>query len=199
MADNTLGIIVTPRFIIAWPQLAEPKPFIKNGKPRGEPMYTAVDLFDPADIGDIKKKIAAVATAKWGSTDGVRSPLKKGEVEKAKAEKKGKNGDFYDGKIVLKMKSKFRPRVVDRNREEILDLNKVYSGCICRAELNLVAVEMDNDDGPKKYVTAYFNFLMKVADGDRIIGRSASDVFADVEGEDTDYNPSSGLDDEIPF
>lgn len=199
------GCIVTPEGRLVFPQLFEPKPIKRNGKEVGDPIYSCSFLFAPEQIEDLKKKALDVARAKWGGrnfNDEVKAgtfklPFSTGAKEKAKADAKGKDGLFYEGTIVLKTKSKYRPGVVDDKKQEIIDPNKVYSGCYGYAEVNFVAYE--GVSGGSDGVTAYLNFVLKSRDGDRLAGRTAADVFSGIEGGSSDYNPVEAGDDEIPF
>lgn len=197
---KTMGIVVTPEFRMVWPNLFEAKPFMRNGKAVGEPKYGMTMLFEPGPELDEFKKIAGkVAKAKFGTIDGVTFPFKKGDAEAEKAAAKGKDGSFYKGLVVVKTSSQFQPQVVDDQSQPIIDHGKIYSGCYGFAEVNFVATEITSDDGVKRYVTAYTNFVMKSRDGDRIAGRTAKDVFKGIKGKEVDFDPSASMDDEIPY
>lgn len=198
MADN--AIVVSPEFRMVFPNLFEPKAIKINGKPTGEPRYDLTMLFEPGpDFDTLKTAAVGVAKAKWPNRDlkELRFPFKGGDTMAAKSASRGKDGDFYKGKIVLSASSKFKPGVVDANKQDILDTSKVYSGCWGYAELNFVAY--DGVSGGQDGVKAYVNFVMKSRDDDRIAGRDAKSVFAGIQGGQTDYDPSAGLDDEIAF
>lgn len=189
--------MVTPEFRLVFPNLFEAKPFMRNGKPAGEPKYGLTMLFAPNDIAGLKAKAIEVAKAKWPGRDlkELAFPLKNGDSLAEKAEAKGKDGSFYRGTIVLKASSKFKPQVVGADRQPILDKDKVYSGCYGYAEINFVPYDAIND-GAKDGVTAYVNFVMKSRDGQRVAGRTAADVFAGIQGGTSNEDV---LDDEIAF
>lgn len=207
MSENTQ--VISPIFTAVFPNLFTPKPIKVGGKEKGDPLFGVTLLIDkpenltPDDQARLKAmKEAAVkaAQAKWPGRDlkEVRMPFRNGNTEAAAAEKKGKNGDFFKDKIVVKANTKFKPQVVGPDRQEILNDKLVYSGCLMYAEVNLVAYEGVNggDDGVKAYLG---NFVMKVKDGDRLTGRSAADVFSGIGGVASDEDPTAGLDDEIAF
>lgn len=209
MADN--GTVITPVFTALFPNLFVPRPIKINGKEKGEPVFGVTMLFDkasmsPEDQDRLKTLIETaqrVAREKWPGRDfkvePIAMPFKQGDKEAEKSEKRGKNGDFYKGKLVLKTNSKFKPQVVGLDRKEIINDKLVYSGCLMYAEVNFVAYDSVNGgtDGVKAYLG---NFVMKAKDGPRIAGKSAADVFAGIGGADVNDDPTAGMgDDEIPF
>jgi hypothetical protein len=207
MADNApTGVTVTPKFRMLFPNLFEARAVQRNGKDTGEAKYSLAMLFDASEQADgikqMKHLAAKVAKERWPNRDlgELTFPFKDGAKEKQKAESKNKNGDFYEGMVVLKAASKFQPGVVGPNKQEIMDTKQIYSGCYGYAEINFVAYDGvgANPDG----VTAYLNFVMKAKDGDKLVGRSAADAFAGIEGSVSSEDPTAGqedLDDEIPF
>jgi len=215
MADEnqqTNELIVTEPFRIAFPNIAEPSAPVMNGKPQGDPMYSLVMIFDNEEqVKEMKRAAVRMAKAKWGDNvnlNELQFPFKDGNQEARKSEEKGKDGSFFKDKIVAKANSKFQPGVVGPDKKEIdltMQSQAIYSGCYGRAELNCVAYDGPGNapDGVKFYI----NFLMKTADGDRIAGRTASDVFANVQGSQTHEDPTGGMPssssgdpaDELPF
>lgn len=188
--------IVTPEFIGLFPNLFEAKPFMRNGKAKGEPVFGLSMLFDPTTVQPLKDKAKEVANAKWPGRNPaeLKWPFKSGDAEAAKAEAKKKDGSFYKGKVVVKASSKFQPQVVNAQSQPVLDKNAIYSGFIGYAELNFVAY--DGVDGGQDGVKAYVNFVMKSKDGKRIAGKDAATVFAGITGGKSQHNP---VDDDIPF
>ena len=200
MANKSDGKIVVGPFRGVFPNVFEPAPVRVNGRPVGDPIYGITALFAPDDLEPLKAKVAEVAKATWPgrSLKELQLPFKRGEEEQKKAEAKGKDGSFYAGTVAVKMTSKYQPRVVGPDRNEIVDPGQVYSGAYYYAEVNVVAYPATNanaSDGVK----CYLNFLMKFKDGTRVAGRTAKDVFAGIEGGSSDYDPTGGVDDEIPF
>lgn len=197
MSDDTkdLGKVISPEFIISFPNLFNPKPVMINGKAQGDPRYDLQMLYE-GDITELKKAAAAVAKAKWPGRDlkELAFPFKSGDKLADKGKEKGKDREVYRGKVVLSASSQFKPQVIDARGQDIIDPNKVYSGAICRADLNFVAYNGvgANPDG----VTCYLNGVLFVRDGERIGGAGdARTRFAGVIGQQTDEDPTSGLDD----
>ena len=208
MSTHKSEIVVTPEFRMVWPNLFEPRAFMRDGKPTGEPKYGLTMLFTKEDISGLKQIAAKVAHAQWPGRDlkELKFPFKNGDalakasVEKDKAaDKTPRDVSFYEGKVVVKTSSKFAPQVYGLDRKEILDPKRVYSGVYGYAELNFVAYP--GVAGGQDGVTCYVNFVM-ISDrkGDRIAGRSVDNVFAGIEGSDTSADVGDDtLDDKIPF
>jgi len=190
------GKIVFGPFRGVFPNVFEPKPVVIKGKPTGDPIYGITALIEPGDLEPLKAKIGEVARAEFGNTDlrELKLPFVKGEVEKQKAEQKGKDGSFYEGMVVVKATSKYAPGVVGSDRQPIVNSSDIYSGAYYYAEFNVVAYDTPQARGVK----CYLNFLMKIKDGKRLAGRSAADVFAGISGGTSDYDPTADGD-EIEF
>ncbi len=200
MSNHQSEIVVTPEFRMVWPNLFEPRAFIRDGKPTGEPKYGLTMLFDPEEVRDLKGIAAKVAKAQWPGRDlkELKFPFKNGDALAKKQAEAKKDGSFYEGKVVVKTSSKFAPQVVDLERKEILDPKRVYSGVYGYAELNFVAYP--GVGGGQDGVTCYVNFVMVSRNGDRIAGRNVEDVFAGIDGSDVNTDVGGDtLDDEIPF
>jgi len=75
----------------------------------------------------------------------------------------------YEGKYFLRASSVSQPAVFSKEKDEIFDLDEVYSGCYCRGVI--VAYAFDNKS---KGVAFFLNSLMKIKDGERLGGFSAS-------------------------
>ncbi len=216
MSSNKSEIVVTPEFRMVWPNLFEPRAFMRDGKPTGEPKYGLTMLFDPnapkipgqPTLDDLKATAARVAKAQWPGRDlkELKFPFKSGDAlakaSIAKDEAAGKaprDVSFYEGRVVVKTSSKFAPQIHGMDRKEILDPKRAYSGAYGYTELNFVAYA--GVGGGQDGVTCYVNFVM-LSDrkGDRIAGKNVVDVFAGIDGSDvaTDVGGDT-LDDEIPF
>jgi hypothetical protein len=214
MAEQYPGVIVTPKFTVLFPNLFEPKAVTdpKTGK-QSEPAYSITMLFDPEDIKPLWAVMLKVAKLTWPGIDEDELrrknwPMKDGNKEAERARAKGKNGDFYDGKKVLKAKSKFQPGILGPDKRDLLNPKRIYSGCVGVAELNFNAY-----DGFGGGVNAYLNHFMLLEDGPKLVGHTAQDAFSGIEGRVTDVDPTAGgtnpfsgqkktpddLDDEIPF
>lgn len=210
-------LVVTPEHRVAYEALKEKAVFKdENGKPKGDPKFGYLALFpNDTDISELKRTAVAAAKAEFGENvdlKTVRFPFKNGDAEadrilaksKAKAAKLGqepkkteKDVAFYRGNVAVKVTSAYDPKVVDTKAEDILDKSKIYSGMHARSEFNFKAVEIDDPDGPKRYVSAYVNFVMKTRDGERMSGKSAKDVFKGLLGGTSQVDPTASSDIDI--
>jgi len=86
----------------------------------------------------------------------------------------------YDGCIVIKAKSKSQPGVIDNNKNEIDNLDEVYSGCYGRINITF----FPTDKGSKNRIACGLNGVQKLKDGEPLAGRvNVADQFDD-EGAD---------------
>lgn len=201
----TFGMTEQPRAL--FPTLFTPKKFKKNGVEQGEPKYSSSFLFDEdsEELGRLKKKAIAVARSKWGDDVALKDlvfPFKGGAGLKKKAENKKKDGSFYDGQVMLKTSSKFKPATLDARKDppvETEDPKLIYSGCYVAGEVNFVAYNDDDDDDGNEVpggVTAYVNAVVFVAKGDRIAGKDHAATFRGLKGSASAVDPTSGGDDD---
>lgn len=170
---------------------------------------------------DLNKLLASVARAEWGSDldieaavkhGGMKWPVIDGNARIAKKEKdsnkKGGLDQYKDKKIIRgKSSEKYPPRLwvreaegftqLDRDSEEDMAKAKklFYSGAYVVATLSLVPNEVDE----RKYLTFYMNNVMFYKKGDRLGGTDPSKAFAGYEGGASDFDPSEGMDEDIPM
>jgi hypothetical protein len=202
----------TPEFRFLFPNVIEPKAFVENGKPKGEPAYGLSGLIPVAsDITELKAAALACAKAKWPGLENygksVKFPFRSGDGEAdrvlAKAKDAGKEKPeshvaFYRGNVMFRTSpSQFQPQVIDRAGKDILVARDVYSGAWGVAEVNFVAtLHVATGD---KMVKMYANRIIKMRDGNRIAsGRDAKEAFKDLLGGTSAKDPTVG-DDDIPF
>ena len=196
----TCGIADGPVTII-FPNLFEPKPVKdRRGKPKGDPKYSATFLFDPEhpDLKALKRKAVAIVRAKHPgeALDNFRFPFVDGDEELKKAEKKGKDGSFYEGKVVFRARSNYAPGVIDGRQtppKQTLDQKLIYSGCKVAFEVNLVYYDAV-EEGSKPGITAYLNSVCFVSDGPRIAAKDHAATFADIAGKRSDVDPTDDED-----
>jgi hypothetical protein len=153
------------------------------GKLDGKYGVTAlVDKGDKALIEKLKKAIKAAQeegkTSKWNGKipANCHNPLRDGDAEDAR--------DEYAGCYYFRAKSSRRPGIVDRERNEIFDLDEVYSGCYARLDVNFYPYAFQGSVG----VAVGLNNIQKWADGERFAGgvKSAENAFNDGYEDDTD-------------
>lgn len=218
------NLIVTHEHTALYPNFEKPRAFQKDGKDQGDPKYGYTALFDKADVDSMKplyKAGADAAKAKWPDITPeelqkiLKRTFKDGDkeaerlIKRRNKPKKEEQVAHYRGKIIVKCTSKNPIDVSEIGAGgkpvEIIDWKKVYSGMKGRAEINLVAMDNNfndaDDDAPRGFVVAYCNFFLKTGDGKRLStgGRDRNQVWAGVQGSQSQADPTKGADDDIPF
>lgn len=176
---KTPGIkIVTPVGIISYPNLFEPRA-VEAGK---EPKYSCTVIFPKsrkAELATLETAILTVAKNHFGGTGKDGKPI---DVEKMFASGKLHHplldGDLkypddplYKGTVFLRASSdmKHRPAVVGADVQPIIDPQEVYPGMKARLQVYVCPFEYS---GMKFGITCLLNGVQKVADGERIDGRT---------------------------
>jgi hypothetical protein len=117
--------------------------------------------------------------SKWGGKKpkNIHLPLRDGDEERAD------EAPEYAGMMFLNANSSQKPGIIDRDRNEILDADEVYSGCWGRASINFYPYDSNGNRG----VGVGLNNVQKWKDGEHLgaARASAEDDFAD-DFEDTD-------------
>lgn len=99
-----------------------------------------------------KAKNGGKLPKKWAN------PLRDGDEEK--------EDEAYKDSFFISAKSKRRPKVVDKDFNEILDPEDFYSGCYGRVTLNFYAFDLAGNKG----VAAGLENLLKLSDGESLGG-----------------------------
>ena len=144
-------------------------------------------LIPKSDRATVQKIKAAIEEAvqegsvsKWGGRKpgNLKLPLRDGDAERAD------ENPEYKGMYFLNANSKTKPGIIDRDRNEILDPEEVYSGCWGRASINFYAFDSHGNRG----VGVGLNNIQKLKDGERLgaARASAEDDFADDYEDDED-------------
>lgn len=132
---------------------------------------------DKEGVAKIKKAIDAAVqegvSSEWGGKmpKNLKLPLRDGDEERAD------EAPEYEGMLFMNATSKTKPGIVDRDRNEILDPDEVYSGCWGRASINFYAFDSNGNRG----VACGLNHVQKLKDGERLgaARASAEDDFND--------------------
>lgn len=171
--------VVTGEVRLSYVNLFEAKAFRETD----EPKYSVTILIPKTDektIGNIKAAIQKAAEKGAQKHFGGRVPtnvantLKDGdtEVDDLGDLKNIKNPELK-GHMYMRLATKFRPKVLDENRNEILDPVSVYSGCYGRVSLTCFAYSGDG----KRGVSAVLNNVMKTRDGEPLVTMLTGDEF----------------------
>lgn len=142
--------------------------------------YSVCVLIPKSDKKTIAKIKAAIETetkegiaSKWGGKKpgSLHLPLRDGDAERAE------EAPEYKGMYFFNCSSKTKPGIVDRDLNEILDPDEVYSGCWGRVSVNFYPYNLNGNRG----IGAGLNNVQKLTDGDRLgaARASAEDDFND--------------------
>jgi hypothetical protein len=133
-----------------------------------KPKYSVIMLFDKADdLSDLKRIASAAKKAKWGDKPpaGLRSPFRDGDE---------KDLAGYAGCVFVKAATKFKPGLIDKDRNDIIDETEFYAGCHARASLTAYAYDFQGNRG----VAFNLHNVQKLQDDDPFVGGvSAQDDF----------------------
>lgn len=152
--------------------------------------YSICLLIPKEDKATLKKITAAIheateegVSSKWGGKlpKNLKSPLRDGDDERAD------EAPEYEGMYFINANSSQKPGIVDKDLNEILDPDEVYSGCWGRASINFFAYDSSGNKG----IGAGLNNIQKVKDGEHLgaARASAEDDFGDgfEDDEDDDF------------
>lgn len=192
------SVLLTPKFRVAFPQIAEMKVFAPGQKGR----YSCVALFTPLDFTDKdKQKMAAIlAACNKLAIEHFKKPMK--ELDRSvyktpfhKGEEKEQYAGFGAGVIYCTMSAYTRrPTVMGLDNATVLDPAELYPGCYARASINPFA----NDQW--KSISIGMNHIQKLGDGERLDGAtSAEEDFGSDPAEygDDDFGAGAGADDDF--
>lgn len=174
-------VITTGEVRLSYVNVFEP-----SADPSGNLKYSTMLLIPKSDT----KTIASIETAiKEATVLGkekkfqgkipakLTSPLQDGDgVRPTDGEPYGEecHGHYL---INAKANPSYPPKVVDRNRQEILDQSEVYSGCYARANISFYAYNSNGNKG----VACGLNAIQKTRDGEPLGGArvSVDEAFGD--------------------
>lgn len=142
--------------------------------------YSVCLLIPKSDKATLHKIAVAIdeavqegVSSKWGGKKpkNLHLPLRDGDEERADEHPE------YSEMMFLNANSTTRPGVVDKDLNEILDPEELYSGCWGRASINFFPYDSNGNRG----IGVGLNNIQKLKDGDRLGGSraSAEDDFGD--------------------
>lgn len=157
--------IMTPEFILSFPSLFEPREY------QGKSSYQCTMVFPKGtDITALKQAAKECLDAKFpNGCKNPNNPFGRGD------DKADEWGEIFEGAIYVRAQTQFAPKVVDQNRVEILDADKVYAGCRCRAIVAPYAYDKAGNRG----VAFSLEAVQFLADGKRIGGGASIEMFND--------------------
>lgn len=178
--------VVTGEVRLSYVNVFEPKAF-KEGQ---EPKYSLTILI-PKTTPDGLKTIANIKAAIQKAAEkgaqkhfggrvptNVNNTLKDGdtEVDDLGELKKIKSPEL-EGHMYMRLSSKYPPKVLNLQRQEILNPLEVYSGMYGKVSLTTFAYSGDGRRG----ISAVLNNVLITRDGEPLIGRLTGDEFGENE------------------
>jgi hypothetical protein len=157
--------------------------------------YSLCVLIPKEDKATLKKIKAAIDEAvsegissKWKGKKpaNLKLPLRDGDEERAD------EAAEYEGMYFLNATSTQKPGIVDKDLNEILDPDEVYSGCWGRVSLNFYPFDVSGNRG----VGVGLNNVQKLKDGERL-GSARASAESDFGDDFEDYDEDD--DDDLPF
>ena len=145
-------------------------------------------LIPKEDKATLKKIKAAIDEAiqegissKWNGKKpaNVKLPLRDGDEERAD------EAPEYEGMMFLNANSTQKPGIVDKDLNEILDPDEVYSGCWGRASINFYPFSVNGNKG----IGVGLNNVQKLKDGEHLgaVRASAESDFDDDFEDDDEF------------
>lgn len=173
---NPTKVITGPRTRWSYANVWDPKSI--NG---GDPKYSVSLIIPKSDTRTIAKIEAAIQAAYEEGESKLRgnsktvpalsvlkTPLRDGDRERP-------DDEAYRNSYFINANSATKPRIVDADRNPILDRSEVYSGVYGRASVNFYAFNSNGNKG----IACGLNNLQKISDGEPLGGKSrAEDDFA---------------------
>lgn len=189
MADATTKV-VTGLVRLSYVQIFSKRSFTEGTDAK----YSLCVLVPKKDTKTLKKIQAAMKSAaeegistkfNGKKPSNLHMPLRDGDEERAD------EAPEYKGMYFFNCKSDRKPGIVDKDRNEILDPDEVYSGCWGRVSVNFYPYSVNGNKG----VAVGLNNVQKLKDDQRLGGAAASaedDFNDDFEfSEDEDFSIDS--------
>lgn len=171
---------------------------------------------DHPDLPKMKALAIKLAREEWGESvdlNTIEWPFKSGNKLSEKRVAKGKAGDLYAGKVIMRPRSKFPIELVWVENGKVIKTTgdtdfakaqagqKFYLGVKALGSLKFQAMTLEGAEQDRKLVVCYLNKVFSTQSGDRIGGRSAEDAFKGYIGRAKSEDPTRGkvADDDIPF
>jgi hypothetical protein len=191
MADVIKKDLVTPIGWVSFPHVFKPRPPQQGFNEGKDPEYECVLIVPermqkkPA-MKKLQAAVVACAKEHFGEKvklDSLRLPFRKGSTIEV--------GGVNDTDIVLRAKSKFRPDVIDVQKQPIIDEEEVYPGMWAEMTVRCFAYDVQGNKG----VSLSLSGLRKVADGTRMDGRKpTADIVEDIDDETLEELKELGAD-----
>lgn len=174
--------VVTGEARLSFVNLFEPKKIGENDKDAKYSCTVIIPKSDTRTIEAIKAAIQAAAEAGAQKHFGGRVPTNVNNTfydgdtaTDDMGELKNIKYPEYAGSYFIRVSTKFKPKVLDANRQEIIDPTEVYSGMYGRVSMTFFAYSGDGRRG----VSAVLNNVMKTRDGKPLTSQLSGDEFGE--------------------
>ena len=172
--------VVTGKCRFSFVNVFEPKAMREGDEPKYS-LTLIIPKSDTKTVEAIKAAIRAAAEAGAQKHFGGRVPTEVSHTFKDGDTEKDDMGDLkkvkypeYADSYFIRVSTKRKPKVLDVNKNEILDPTEVYSGCYGRASITFFAYS-----GEKRGVSAALNNVQKVEDGTPLVNTLSGDEFGE--------------------
>lgn len=173
--------VTTGKIRMSYVVLDKPRAVAEGQEPKFS-MSLLISKSDKKTLTEIKEAIEEVKKAavkdKWGGKmpANLRTPLRDGDEERP-------DDEVYAGHYFINANSKTRPLILDYDKQEVMDLSEVYSGCYGKAVINFYAYAAPGNKG----IGCGLLGVQKLTDGEPLGGgRITADAFDD-DDDDTSF------------
>lgn len=175
-AKSTGTKVVTGVIRGSYLHLFTPRPADEEGKPPKYQMTLLIPKTDTATVAKIKAAQEAAITLKWPNKRPAKVEHTMHDGDGVRPKSGDPFGDECKGHWVIAVSSKFKPEVLDRQNNEIIDPNGAMSGDYFKVSINFYAFEAKGNRG----TSAGLNNVLLWDKGESLGGRGrAADDFAD--------------------
>ena len=171
-----MSAVITPSFRVSYPNVFKAR---KNDL-SGNDEYSLVALFKKGeDLSSLKELVESALADKWPDKAKRPKNLRIPFRDQAEREKDGILPEGYEeGAVMINLKSKQRPGVVDESAQAIIDESLFYPGCYARASIAAYAYDTKGNRG----VAFGLRNVQKTGEGEPFSGKvKAEDEFAPIE------------------
>lgn len=184
MSDQNVTAFTTGTVRAAFVNVWEPVDNLNSGKEKYS-MCLIIRKEDEKTLDRFRKAEAAVIAAVKAANSGKLPKNFKLPLRDADDDEDKEDNPAFEGCYFVNVSSVRKPKIVDRELEEIKDEELFYSGVYCRVKLNLFSFEKNGNKG----IAVGFSNVQKVKSGDHIGGGSTKpeDDFAE-EIDDDDFD-----------
>ena len=186
--DNPSITVITEPFILSYPKLAKPEPYMENGKPKGDPAFSFEAISELGSLNwrilnredetwahdSIEKRLVVLVRAKFGAEFDVREAVKHGGLSwpfksgDKKADDKGAKAEHYRGKKFWRAKA---IAMINGNSNE----PTLYSA---NEDGTLTKIMRSTEAGKQRISELFYGGAMCTAELNAVAGETAQGKYA---------------------